>query len=167
MSASAIQQRADTGASLRAVAESLRAVADQIDMLSANRTLPREVYALTASLVSVLKSLKPDITIEIIVMTVCENFGIPANRLLSDARTQHLAFIRQVAMYLCRELLPEGPDSFPNIGRYFGRDHSTVIHAHNLVRARVQHDAAFMQTIAALQHKIIGTGTTPAEEVAA
>jgi len=60
--------------------------------------------------------------------------------LMSRRRTQHLALCRQVAMYLCRELTD---DSFPVIGESFGRDHSTVIHAHNLIAHRVTDDSPF------------------------
>ncbi len=37
-------------------------------------------------------------------------------------------------MYLCRKLTD---NSFPTIGEHFGRDHSTVIHAYNLIARRV------------------------------
>jgi chromosomal replication initiator protein len=43
-------------------------------------------------------------------------------------------------MYLCRNLTDS---SFPVIGAGFGRDHSTVIHAYNLIARRVNKDAAF------------------------
>ncbi len=57
----------------------------------------------------------------------CEQFGISAEELVSSARTARLAWPRQVAMYLARELTQE---SLPAIGREFGgRDHTTVLHA--------------------------------------
>ena len=59
---------------------------------------------------------------------------------MSRRRTQHLALCRQVAMYLCRELTDY---SFPAIGERFGRDHSTVIHAHNLIALRLTDDSPF------------------------
>jgi len=52
----------------------------------------------------------------------------------------HLALCRQVAMYLCRELTD---CSFPAIGERFGSDHSTVIHAHNLIAHRASDDSPF------------------------
>jgi chromosomal replication initiator protein len=71
--------------------------------------------------------------------------------LKSKKRTQHIAFCRQVAMYLCRKLTDS---SFPNIGEQFGRDHSTVIHAHNLVARRVGNDSAFRQLIEKIERDL-------------
>jgi chromosomal replication initiator protein len=57
----------------------------------------------------------------------CEQFGVSAEELVSSQRTTRLAWPRQVAMYLARELTHE---SLPAIGREFGgRDHTTVLHA--------------------------------------
>ncbi len=57
----------------------------------------------------------------------CKRFGISDEELISSARTARLAWPRQVAMYLSRELTQE---SLPAIGREFGgRDHTTVLHA--------------------------------------
>jgi chromosomal replication initiator protein len=57
----------------------------------------------------------------------CAQFGVSADELVSSARTARLAWPRQVAMYLARELTGE---SLPSIGRQFGgRDHTTVLHA--------------------------------------
>jgi chromosomal replication initiator protein len=57
----------------------------------------------------------------------CDQFGVSPEELISPARTTRLAWPRQVAMYLARELTDE---SLPSIGRQFGgRDHTTVLHA--------------------------------------
>jgi len=71
--------------------------------------------------------------------------------LKSKKRTQHIAFCRQVAMYLCRKLTDS---SFPTIGDQFGRDHSTVIHAYNLVARRVANDSAFRQSIEKIERDL-------------
>lgn len=81
---------------------------------------------------------------------VCEAFHIQLLDLKSKKRTQHLAFCRHVAMYLCRKLTD---NSFPAIGAGFGRDHSTVIHACNLIGGRVNNDAAFRILIQKLENK--------------
>src|SRR5579884_2567080 len=85
---------------------------------------------------------KPDI--EAIQKTVADFFHIRLTDLKSKKRTQHIAFCRQVAMYLCRKLTES---SFPTIGESFGRDHSTVIHAYNLIARRVSNDSAFRNSI--------------------
>ncbi|MGH7906663.1 MAG: chromosomal replication initiator protein DnaA [Candidatus Binataceae bacterium] len=82
--------------------------------------------------------------IENIQKTVSDFFHIRLADLKSKKRTQHIAFCRQVAMYLCRKLTDS---SFPAIGESFGRDHSTVIHAYNLIARRVANDSAFRISI--------------------
>jgi chromosomal replication initiator protein len=55
------------------------------------------------------------------------HFGLTPGELLSTTRSVRIAWPRQVAMYLARELTGE---SLPSIGRHFGgRDHTTVLHA--------------------------------------
>jgi chromosomal replication initiator protein len=68
----------------------------------------------------------------------CEHFGLSPDELLSSVRTARVAWPRQVAMYLARELSDE---SLPSIGRYFGgRDHTTVLHAWRRTSARIAAD---------------------------
>jgi chromosomal replication initiator protein len=88
----------------------------------------------------------PDVKpgIESIQKAVADFFHIRLVDLKSKKRTQHIAFCRQVAMYLCRRLTDS---SFPAIGEAFGRDHSTVIHAFNLIARRVASDSAFRISI--------------------
>jgi chromosomal replication initiator protein len=58
--------------------------------------------------------------------------------LSSPKRNRQVVYARQVAMYLCRELTDL---SLPAIGQRFGgRDHTTVLHAHRQVRARLLTD---------------------------
>ena len=85
---------------------------------------------------------KPDI--EAIQRVVSDCFHIRLTDLQSKKRTQRIAFCRQVAMYLCRKITS---NSFPSIGEHFGRDHSTVIHAFNLIERRVNSDSAFRFSI--------------------
>ncbi len=92
---------------------------------------------------------KPDI--EGIQKTVADFFHIRLTDLKSKKRTQHIAFCRQVAMYLCRKLTE---NSFPMIGEHFGRDHSTVIHAYNLIARRVGNDSAFRLSIEKIEREL-------------
>ena len=46
--------------------------------------------------------------------------------LMSRARNQHIAFCRQVAMYVCRRV---SGASFPTLGEHFHRNHASVHHA--------------------------------------
>ncbi len=97
------------------------------------------------------QQIKPDI--DLIQKTVSDFFHIRLTDLKSKKRTQHIAFCRQVAMYLCRKLTDS---SFPNIGTHFARDHSTVIHAHNLISRRVTNDSAFRLSIDKIERALTG-----------
>ena len=92
------------------------------------------------SLRDFIREAEPMPDIDSIQQLVSESFHIRLMDLKSKKRTQHLAFCRQVAMYLCRKLTDR---SFPAIGAGFGRHHATVIHACNLITRRVDNDGAF------------------------
>ena len=96
------------------------------------------------------------ITIESIQKAVCEFFNIRPNELRSKKRTRNVALPRQVAMYLCRRYTEA---SFPVIGdRFGGRDHSTVIHAAQVVERRLQEDGVFRATVERLERMLERTG---------
>ncbi len=92
---------------------------------------------------------KPDV--EAIQRTVSDSFHVRLADLKSKKRTQHIAFCRQVAMYLCRKLTD---CSFPVIGENFGRDHSTAIHAYNLIARRISNDSAFRMSIEKIEREL-------------
>lgn len=72
------------------------------------------------------------ITSKLIMQVVCKFFNIKVSDIVSDKRSNSVAFPRQIAMYLCREIANL---SFPAIGRDFGgRDHSTVLHAYSKIK---------------------------------
>ncbi len=71
------------------------------------------------------------ISSEFIKETVAKYFSIDKDDLSGTKRSNDIAFPRQIAMYLCREVIGM---SFPQIGNEFGnRDHSTVMHGYNKI----------------------------------
>lgn len=67
------------------------------------------------------------ISCDFIKETVSKYFSINKDDLSGNKRSNDIAFPRQIAMYLCRDIANM---SFPQIGIDFGgRDHSTVMHA--------------------------------------
>lgn len=67
-------------------------------------------------------------------------------------RTKSVAFPRQIAMYLSRELTDY---SLPKIGEEFGgRDHTTVIHAHEKITKLLQTDVQLQKHIKEIQEKL-------------
>jgi chromosomal replication initiator protein len=92
------------------------------------------------------------ITIEAIQKTVSEFYKLRPNELRSKKRARSIALPRQIAMYLCRRYTEA---SFPVIGDSFGgRDHSTVIHAHQTVERRMQDDSTFRTTVERLERML-------------
>ncbi|MNI98919.1 Chromosomal replication initiator protein DnaA [compost metagenome] len=72
-------------------------------------------------------------------------------------RTKAVAFPRQVAMYLSRELTDH---SLPKIGEAFGgRDHTTVIHAHEKISTALKSDQELSKIIRNLSEKIKNPGS--------
>ena len=92
------------------------------------------------------------ITLELIQEIVASYFKIKVEELLAKKRTRNLAFPRQIAMYLCRELTDT---SLPRIGEMFGgRDHTTVIHAHDKISRERNEDMKLNNTIKELIKRI-------------
>lgn len=76
---------------------------------------------------------------------VANHYGIKIEDMESKRRPENIAFPRQIAMYLCRELTDL---SLSAIGEDFGgRDHGTVLHAHRLVRDRMEIDPKIRETV--------------------
>ena len=76
------------------------------------------------------------ISCDFIKETVAKYFSINKDDLSGEKRSNDIAFPRQIAMYLCREIANM---SFPQIGIDFGgRDHSTVMHAYNKIKKDVK-----------------------------
>ncbi|HEY2626226.1 MAG TPA: chromosomal replication initiator protein DnaA [Candidatus Udaeobacter sp.] len=85
------------------------------------------------------------ITIEQIQRRVAEHFDVRVADMTSKRRPASIAFPRQVAMYLARELTKA---SLNEIGEAFGgRDHGTVLHACKLVKRRMGEQDNIRQTI--------------------
>lgn len=76
------------------------------------------------------------ISSEFIQETVAKYFSIDRKELAGEKRSNDIAFPRQIAMYLCREVANM---SFPQIGADFGkRDHSTVMHAYKKIAKEIK-----------------------------
>lgn len=83
------------------------------------------------TLKDILPSINTRINIDMIQSEVCRTFSMSMVDLKGGKRSRNLAYPRQVAMYLSRELTDS---SLPRIGEKFGgRDHTTVIHAVNKI----------------------------------
>ena len=107
--------------------------------------------------VQALKDLFPDsgskeVTLEVIQEIVASYFQIQVSDLHSKKRSRSIAFPRQVAMYLCRELTES---SLPAIGQFFGgRDHTTVLHAYDKIVKEKATDDKLEKTLQELVARI-------------
>jgi len=94
------------------------------------------------------RSLDENSLIEIIL----EHFHINKEDLLSKSRRQEIAYPRQLTMYLLREELEY---TYPGIGKSLGgRDHTTVMHAHQKIKERLSKDYALEQDVTILRNKL-------------
>jgi chromosomal replication initiator protein len=92
------------------------------------------------------------ITIDQIQRRVAEHFDVRLADMTSKRRPQNIAFPRQIAMYLARELTKT---SLSEIGDAFGgRDHGTVLHAHRLVKEKILKDDKTRHVVSFLDHQL-------------
>ncbi|WP_438433604.1 chromosomal replication initiator protein DnaA [Gorillibacterium sp. sgz500922] len=96
------------------------------------------------------------ITIQDIQQKVGEFYGLRMEDFKARKRTKAVAFPRQVAMYLSRELTDY---SLPKIGEAFGgRDHTTVIHAHEKISMSLREDQELARILQNITDKIKQAG---------
>jgi chromosomal replication initiator protein len=82
----------------------------------------------------------------------CQLFGLSPEELLSSNRAARVAWPRQMAMYLARELTGE---SLPSIGRHFGgRDHTTVLHAWRRTEEKISSDISSREAVEKLRRRL-------------
>ncbi|MFO1476630.1 MAG: chromosomal replication initiator protein DnaA [Verrucomicrobiota bacterium] len=92
------------------------------------------------------------ISIEVIQKKVAEHFDIRLADMTSKRRPENIAFPRQVAMFLSRQMTET---SLSAIGEAFGgRDHGTVLHACRLVKDRMEVDANVRQVVSYLEKQL-------------
>ncbi|MEX2196051.1 MAG: chromosomal replication initiator protein DnaA [Thermoleophilaceae bacterium] len=103
---------------------------------------------------SVLSRLYPRerCTLDDIRLATARSFGFEPADLLARDRRPDVAFARQVAMYLSRELTDQ---TLPAIGRSFGgRNHTTILHAHRRVARQIATDPDAADAVAAVQRDL-------------
>jgi chromosomal replication initiator protein len=145
------------------VTSNVRALEGALIRIVAFSSLTRR--ALTAELArEVLDSLYPESnareqrprTVLEIQAAICKHFDVSPTELLSPTRTKRVAWPRQLAMYLARELTGE---SLPAIGRQFGgRDHTTVLHAWRRTSAHLDTDQNSREAVDNLRHLLDRSG---------
>ena len=93
------------------------------------------------------------INIEVIQKRVAEHFDIRLADMTSKRRPENIAFPRQIAMFLSRQMTES---SLNTIGEAFGgRDHGTVLHACRLVKDRMEVDPNVRQVVSYLEKQLL------------
>ena len=96
------------------------------------------------------------VSVETIISTVCEYFNVTRDHLLSKTRKRQIVQARQIAMYECRNLIPNC--SLSTIGSELGgKDHATVLHACSTVQDLMSTDKLFRQWVSDIESMLLVT----------
>ena len=102
----------------------------------------------------IYKEAQPDRVIQL----VAETFGVSVDDLLGRSRSRHIAFPRQVAMYLLREV---SELSLPQIGAHLGgRDHTTIMYGWEKISALIQKDTTLKSKVLSINEEINSSSRT-------
>jgi chromosomal replication initiator protein len=133
---------------IRELEGALLRVVHQASLSSAGLTLATAERALS----DISSPGRRPVSVERVISCVSDFYDLIPADLLAKKRTKSVAFARQVAMYLSRELTD---CSLPVIGRAFGgRDHSTVLHACTRIRDQIVRDQGLAALITQLAGKV-------------
>jgi chromosomal replication initiator protein len=92
------------------------------------------------------------VSVDGIVRTVAEHYGVPVRDLMGKRRSKSIAHPRQVCMFLARRLTSH---SLEEIGGYFGgRDHTTVMYAYDKIKREAEENTELAETIEKLKAKV-------------
>ncbi|RME62301.1 MAG: chromosomal replication initiator protein DnaA, partial [Candidatus Dadabacteria bacterium] len=107
-----------------------------IAILSLRREKKCTLEIVRQAIKPILRTRSAVVTIDDIKEAVAVYYRISVKEMESKKRTRNVSYPRHVAMYLCRK---HTTASYPEIGIYFGgRDHSSVIHAANVVSNKIK-----------------------------
>jgi chromosomal replication initiator protein len=106
-----------------------------------------------AVLKKLLRQEKQEITIDEVVKTVAAKLNIKITDIKSPKKNKNLVLARQISMFLAREMTSA---SFPDIGtKIGGRDHSTVIYAHNKMKRIMETDKTLRELVEEVQETLL------------
>ncbi len=91
------------------------------------------------------------ISVEQILKSVATIFQVRVSDLKGPGRTKEIALPRQVAMYLALKLIKE---SLQTLGGYFGRTHSTLLHACKNIEKKLENDEMLRRQINMIERNI-------------
>jgi chromosomal replication initiator protein len=135
----------------RAIKSNVRELEGALTRLMAYASLTGAVVSLSTAqqvLRNVIASQQKRVTIDLIQKRVSEHFNLREQDLKMRSNTRAIAFPRQVAMYIVKQLTTA---SLPEIGRQFGgKHHTTVLHSINKIEEMRRSDKELNRTITRL-----------------
>jgi chromosomal replication initiator protein len=125
------------GCIVNIIAESLLVAKSEINLELAERVVHKFLGTVRRS---------KSVSIENIIFATAEYFKISENQILSRKRTKEIAFARQIAMYLAKEMTNYTLES---IGLNFGgKDHATVLYSHNMIKENLKRNDEMQNIVA-------------------
>lgn len=97
------------------------------------------------------KKIKGKANIDQLIKVVADQFNLTESQLRSKCRISQIAYARQIAMYLARDVLGM---TYQNIGRSFEKDHSTVMTNITKIANDMEKDLNLKETIHSLEEKL-------------
>jgi chromosomal replication initiator protein len=132
----------------RSIKSNVRELEGALTRLLAYASLTGATVTLSTAqqvLKSIIATQEKKVTIELIQKRVGEQFGLREQELKMRSNSKAIAFPRQIAMYLVKQLTSA---SLPEIGRQFGgKHHTTVLHSINKIDSLRRSDKDLNRTI--------------------
>ncbi len=114
------------------------------------RKINLDLAAETVRHYSTAESEPVKVDVDTIIQVVADHFKTKVSDILGKKRNKEIVVPRQIAMYLAREM---GSMSYPDIGRAFARDYTTVIHSYEKIKTEVKKDSGLKNTISEIRSK--------------
>jgi len=114
---------------------------------------PMTVHMAEEALRGFLRPQRREVRIATIQKVVANEFGVTVEALKSKSRAQRVAFPRQTAVYLTRELtgIP-----LVEIGKRFGgRDHTTILHAYGKIARLARQDSSLQERLEKMRRLLL------------
>ena len=93
------------------------------------------------------------VTVDKIFASIFKKYNIHREDILGTRRTKDITFARHVSIYLIRSITEM---SYPNIGKMFNRDHTTIMSSYESVKKRMRDDNMFELEISEMRKDIVG-----------
>lgn len=87
-----------------------------------------------------------------VIQAVCEHFGVEEKELLGRGRSRHIAFPRQVSMYLMRK---DADVSLEEIGQALNRDHTTVLHGYRKIEDEMETNSVLRGDVMTIRERLL------------